>query len=171
MKSKCVCDNCDWKGKPEDLDEIDDLLERITGADDIIPAGQCPECGALAFEEPSRWVPVHQYNMLVKAARAAVKEINQVDEDWLTDQCDGFPKILAVFPPQGPSLTFSIVAFTMHDPARLLCEFETVDGQTVLVKDSPIMAIGGNLDSLPKVQHHQQPAMLPTREWLQAQRN
>lgn len=35
------CDNCDWKGVAEDLDEIDDLYCRVDGGE-IMPAGQCP---------------------------------------------------------------------------------------------------------------------------------
>jgi hypothetical protein len=59
----CSCANCDWKGDAEKLDMITDIQERIT-AGGVVPAGQCPECGALAYldktpdwakPEPGHW--------------------------------------------------------------------------------------------------------------------
>jgi hypothetical protein len=43
----CSCANCDWVGTVADLNDIVDVQERVT-AGEIAPAGQCPECGALA---------------------------------------------------------------------------------------------------------------------------
>lgn len=40
------CPNCDWSGPEDDLDEIIDLGQRVSGGEPM-PAGQCPECGAL----------------------------------------------------------------------------------------------------------------------------
>ena len=42
------CDNCDWEGQGDKLDMMSDFEERVE-AGSIIPAGQCPECGALAY--------------------------------------------------------------------------------------------------------------------------
>lgn len=43
------CDNCDWRGSSDDLDqEIADLDQRVD-AGGVVPAGECPSCGALAY--------------------------------------------------------------------------------------------------------------------------
>jgi hypothetical protein len=42
------CDNCGDVNFGEDLDDITDLLQRIE-ADGIVPSGQCPRCGCLAY--------------------------------------------------------------------------------------------------------------------------
>lgn len=44
----CKCDNCDWTGKTDDLESISDAQERLTPGG-TVPAGQCPNCGALAY--------------------------------------------------------------------------------------------------------------------------
>jgi len=41
------CDNCAWTGKTLDVQPIHDLEERIAPGE-VVPAGECPECGALA---------------------------------------------------------------------------------------------------------------------------
>jgi hypothetical protein len=43
----CVCGNCDWVGPIADLNDITDVQERVQ-AGEVTPAGECPECGALA---------------------------------------------------------------------------------------------------------------------------
>lgn len=40
------CGNCDWTGRERDCDEIQDIGERVS-AGETMPAGECPECGAL----------------------------------------------------------------------------------------------------------------------------
>lgn len=42
-----ACDNCDWKGTAADVEDIVDVQERVC-AGEVCPAGQCPECGAVA---------------------------------------------------------------------------------------------------------------------------
>lgn len=44
----CECDNCLWTGHTDELRPIQDLAERVTPGG-IVPAGECPECGALAY--------------------------------------------------------------------------------------------------------------------------
>lgn len=43
------CDNCDWQGTTEELNDIEDISMRITPGG-VVPSGECPECGALAYE-------------------------------------------------------------------------------------------------------------------------
>ena len=40
------CENCDWVGKAGEMDAINRLTERVAPGE-IMPAGECPECGAL----------------------------------------------------------------------------------------------------------------------------
>jgi hypothetical protein len=44
----CQCANCDWTG--EDVRPIKHYSERVDPDDDAEPAGECPECGCLAYE-------------------------------------------------------------------------------------------------------------------------
>lgn len=48
----CVCDNCDWTGGQATLgltlSEVHHLAERLDPGGEV-PAGECPECGALAY--------------------------------------------------------------------------------------------------------------------------
>lgn len=43
-----VCGNCDWTGRVKQLKTIKDPDERLDPGDEI-PAGECPDCGALAY--------------------------------------------------------------------------------------------------------------------------
>lgn len=42
-----ACNNCVWKGRMQDVNPIRDLDDRISPGE-IVPAGECPQCGALA---------------------------------------------------------------------------------------------------------------------------
>lgn len=42
------CANCDWTGKLKELDAVSDIEQRLCPGEEV-PAGQCPECGALAY--------------------------------------------------------------------------------------------------------------------------
>ena len=42
-----ACSNCEWTGREEDCRDIVDIHQRV-GAGETMPAGECPECGALA---------------------------------------------------------------------------------------------------------------------------
>lgn len=44
----CTCEDCGWRGPAEDLDWISDPSYRLDPGG-VVPAGQCPECGALAY--------------------------------------------------------------------------------------------------------------------------
>ena len=43
-----VCDNCRLYSGEDELDPIQDLEQRLTPGG-VVPAGQCPHCGALAY--------------------------------------------------------------------------------------------------------------------------
>lgn len=47
-KGACHCDNCPWEGDADELDLIADIEQRLD-AGGLVPAGQCPNCGALAY--------------------------------------------------------------------------------------------------------------------------
>ena len=51
---KCQCDNCGHVCTADELNEIEDLEQRI-GAGNVIPAGDCPKCGCLSFMLPDPW--------------------------------------------------------------------------------------------------------------------
>lgn len=46
-----ICDNCRLYCTVSELDPIDDLEQRLE-AGGIVPAGQCPSCGALSYLQP-----------------------------------------------------------------------------------------------------------------------
>lgn len=49
------CDNCRWSGTSGDLEPISDLANRIE-AGEIVPAGECPDCGCFAhLVPPFKW--------------------------------------------------------------------------------------------------------------------
>jgi hypothetical protein len=85
----CECDNCDWKGPQEALEEISDLWERVDAGYEF-PAGQCPECGACCYladgvtTERDRYKTQRDELLAVcKAMRTRFTEIvNQLDICW-----------------------------------------------------------------------------------------
>ena len=53
------CDNCDWKGTETECNEAKDLSERLDPGCEV-PAGECPECGCLAYLVKEQPEPVYQ---------------------------------------------------------------------------------------------------------------
>lgn len=56
-ETRCECGNCEWTG-PEsklgcELGDVPDLYERLDPGG-VVPAGECPECGALAYPVDSQ---------------------------------------------------------------------------------------------------------------------
>jgi len=43
---KVGCFNCGWKGKAHEVESIDDFEERVE-AGEVMPCGECPECGVV----------------------------------------------------------------------------------------------------------------------------
>lgn len=51
----CYCDNCGHECVANELGMIVDIQERLTPGE-TVPAGQCPECGALSYlKTPPKW--------------------------------------------------------------------------------------------------------------------
>ena len=46
---QCACFNCGWNGGEAELGEIKGFYERVQPGDTAVPAGECPECGCLAY--------------------------------------------------------------------------------------------------------------------------
>lgn len=72
----CECANCDWHGPLDECDGVDNIGARLDPGS-TVPAGQCPECGALAYlEEQAELAPV------VKIARQFLNEWRpQIESD------------------------------------------------------------------------------------------
>lgn len=49
MPTICKCQNCEWTGSRDELCAIKDIGERVAPGEPM-PAGECPDCGALAHE-------------------------------------------------------------------------------------------------------------------------
>lgn len=68
----CRCDNCDWRGLLSAVCPVVSDLEQRTMPGEEVPAGECPECGALAHldesggesEEPRPVVSVAAYGRI-----------------------------------------------------------------------------------------------------------
>lgn len=52
-KAIAVCDNCRLYCTVSELEPIRDLEQRLD-AGGVVPAGQCPSCGALSYLRPDR---------------------------------------------------------------------------------------------------------------------
>jgi hypothetical protein len=72
------CPNCTWRGT--ELDGVDDLFDRVNPGE-LMPAGECPECGALV-ELPDADIPVYVLNDVARIMRTrgwAVQASGTVD--------------------------------------------------------------------------------------------
>jgi DNA-binding transcriptional regulator YiaG len=86
-EAPCSCQDCDWTGPASALQLVASIEERIS-AEEIVPAGECPECGALAHLDEitptADEVAISQeiLQRLINAAHTTV-------EDWETGIKDG----------------------------------------------------------------------------------
>lgn len=53
---KCFCGNCDWQGDDSQVNPIQDIMQRIDPGG-TVPAGECPECGALCYLDDTNLRP------------------------------------------------------------------------------------------------------------------
>jgi hypothetical protein len=67
----CECDNCDWSGDEDDLDELTDAYESVEAGCEY-PAGRCPKCNACAYDANGiTW----KRDQLLEACVKALKDI------------------------------------------------------------------------------------------------
>mgnify|MGYP001610085038 CR=1 FL=1 len=71
----CSCADCGWQGPANDLDMIADIQERVDAGCEV-PAGQCPECGALAYLD-SKALETEQTTAALTAARAMLAALER----------------------------------------------------------------------------------------------
>ena len=74
----CRCQNCNWTGVIGLVNPIEDffVFERVAPGE-ICPAGDCPECGAVAHIDPPRYYAVPE---LIERVRAANLKLQSVIE-------------------------------------------------------------------------------------------
>lgn len=69
----CSCADCDWTGPASDCEEIADVQLRIA-AGEVVPAGQCPDCGALChLDDTPEQVAAQRLKLAGPAMLAALK--------------------------------------------------------------------------------------------------
>lgn len=65
----CECQHCLWTGPEADIETpyfwIDDLSQRVF-PNEVVPAGECPECGCLAHKKMSASERTHLLRGLVR---------------------------------------------------------------------------------------------------------
>lgn len=77
-----TCNNCGRQWQVEKLKSIDNLQQRVAPGE-IVPTGECPECGALChLEQPARTVIVNVYGGLVQAVYSDAKVVDVIVVDW-----------------------------------------------------------------------------------------
>jgi len=85
-KCKCLC--CDWQGEESDVRlPIPDLFERLDDGVTVMPAGECPNCGSLAYNEDAlaEMQLADAAPDLLAACEAIVNHIESLPDD--TEKC------------------------------------------------------------------------------------
>lgn len=77
----CSCGDCAWTGPASDLDMISDIQERLT-PNDPVPAGQCPECGDLAYLDEDDAQPDDTHRAALQAIANAAPEVDPGEGEW-----------------------------------------------------------------------------------------
>lgn len=96
-RMKCECGDCDWTGPEEDLGaelcDVEDLFQRIDPGSEV-PAGECPECGCLAYIVPEENVYASSERGLLEAMKrircTSVKETFHGNVEQFQEWLDGF---------------------------------------------------------------------------------
>ena len=74
------CDNCEWEGQAEALRPIRSLESRLDPGG-IVPSGECPYCGALAYPvKRTRWLFVFHGGIDPGEALGPVRDDDHQDE-------------------------------------------------------------------------------------------
>jgi hypothetical protein len=72
---RCHCANCDWQGSWAETRDVRDFWQRIAPGE-VVPAGECPHCGALAHPLPQPEPPSFRSAIVhLKAARAMLRAL------------------------------------------------------------------------------------------------
>ena len=74
--TEAECQNCDWRGLVSECDEISDIAERVAPGE-TMPAGECPECGALA----SLASPSPSTREVLELAQATIERLTCINEN------------------------------------------------------------------------------------------
>lgn len=83
-EAPCSCQDCDWQGPASALQLVASIEERIS-AGEIVPAGECPACGALAHLDAPEPVVAPDAVAIPRAVlQALVNAAQTTAEDWKT---------------------------------------------------------------------------------------
>ena len=74
-----ACDNCGHRCPTDDLDEYKDFWSRVT-VGGIVPAGDCPKCGAFSYIESSPQAGLVEALGKMRAAVAGIEDDAAIDE-------------------------------------------------------------------------------------------
>jgi hypothetical protein len=75
-KTPVHCDNCDWRGDIDDTLNAGDIEERCTPGGEV-PAGECPDCGTLAYLDNNPWTATTDAEL--KTARLVNEEHRRIN--------------------------------------------------------------------------------------------
>ena len=80
-----ACDDCPWAGSASDLWEIHNAEARVD-AGGVVPAGECPDCGALAYttEKTSAKIPP-DFNVVDHGSLCVLTPTTDAAEDWAAE--------------------------------------------------------------------------------------
>lgn len=72
------CQNCDWTTEDTaDLCQIGDIFQRVQPGD-VMPDGECPECGGVCFEDEAKPTLQERHDALLAALEAAYQIILEI---------------------------------------------------------------------------------------------
>ena len=81
-EAPCSCQDCDWQGPASALQLVASIEERIS-AGEIVPAGECPACGALAhLDEPVRAPAAGDVAIPRSVLQGLINAAQTTAEDW-----------------------------------------------------------------------------------------
>ncbi|AXK44051.1 hypothetical protein [Erythrobacter aureus] len=76
------CQNCDWKGTEDQVEELQDVSERV-GPGETMPVGECPKCGAVAhyMDESDPKTPSPALLEAISDLEAILEDMPEVEPD------------------------------------------------------------------------------------------
>ncbi len=69
-EAPCKCCNCSWKGKASDLGILSHRYTSQMVAGDVLPAGECPECGVPVYAMSEEEQLEHHYKDSIRFAQS-----------------------------------------------------------------------------------------------------